>query len=118
MKENSPFICLIGCGSGKERIQTGDEPLGFTSSFIYAGASAVLLTLWPIHDLDSGSIFSQLYYEPFSSRIGEGVIAQPRVVNLARSLQRAALEMRSKEDTRAPYFWAGFVLHGMWDFEL
>lgn len=117
--ENSPFICLIGCGSGKERMQTGDEPLGFPSAFIYAGASAVLATLWPIHDRDSGSAFSQLYYEPFNGRVtNRGDLAQPSVVNLARSLQRAALEIRSKEDTRAPYFWAGFTIHGMWNFEI
>ena len=116
LKECSPFICLIGCGSGQERIRTGDEPLGFPSSFIHAGASAVLSTLWPIHDLDSGAAFSRSFYEQFTSRETTENVVRPKVVDLARSLQSAALQIRSKEETRAPYFWAGFVLHGRWTF--
>lgn len=112
----APFICIIGCSSGNERPGVGDEPLGLVSSFIFAGASAVVATLWPIHDSLSGAAFSREFYKVFES------VGQKRsgtnVVDLATSLQSAALAIRRCEETRAPYFWAGFLLHGSWRFNV
>lgn len=114
MHRFSPLVCLIGCGSGTQVLQLGDEPLGFVPAFLYAGASAVVATLWPIHDSLSGAAFTSIFYEEFM-RGSEG---GSKPVDLALSLQKAALAIRSREKTRAPYFWAGFVLHGQWSFKL
>jgi len=112
LKNYSPLVCLIGCGSGVERIDVGDEPLGFISGYLYAGASAVIATLWPINDILSGEAFSRAFYSSFlrESRNSGGQ------VNLAGLLQEAVREIRVKPETRAPYFWAPFVLHGAWNF--
>jgi CHAT domain-containing protein len=117
---------LIGCGSSRERIGTGDEPLGFISAFLFAGACAVLGTMWPIHDRLSGAAFSKTFYGinekiTGSAEDGGGEESDFRAgnaVDIARRLRKAALEIRADAATAAPYFWAGFVLYGEWKFRL
>lgn len=63
-------ILLIGCGSGVERIDPEDEPLGLASGLLFAGASFVIATIWPTHDRLSGAELSEHSYgihrdEPF-----------------------------------------------------
>ena len=118
LRKNSPFVSVIGCGSGVEQFKTGDEPLGLISSFLYAGASTVLATLWPINDTLSGEPFSRSFYEEFVVLANNMQNEKPVVVDLARALQKAALGIRSHDATKAPYYWAGYVLHGKWTFQL
>ncbi|KXX81509.1 Separin [Madurella mycetomatis] len=108
--QHRPAVVLIGCGSGTERLNTGDEPVGFISAFLHAGASMVIATLWPINDKLSGAAFSDMFYEMDAV---EGRDGSP-IVDLARRLRMAALSIKAQENTAAPYFWAGFVLHGKW----
>lgn len=111
LQQSRPAVVLIGCGSGAERLTTGDEPIGFISAFLYAGASSVLATLWPISDRLSGAAFSDVFYVTGSSSPG-------RAVDFARRLRAAALHIRAQAETTAPYFWAGFVLYGNRNFLL
>ncbi|GLB33612.1 hypothetical protein LshimejAT787_0104960 [Lyophyllum shimeji] len=111
IRRYSPFVSIVGCGSGSEKVRLGDEPLGLVSAFIYAGASTVLATLWPINDTLSGEPFSRYLFDQFVAGTG------PQL-NLARALQEAALKLRVQKDTQAPYYWAGYVLHGRWMFKL
>jgi CHAT domain-containing protein len=126
LSKHKPLVMLIGCGSSRERIGTGDEPLGFISAFLLAGASAVLGTMWPIHDRLSGAAFSKTFYGinekiTGSAEDGGGEESDFRAgnaVDIARRLRKAALEIRADTATAAPYFWAGFVLYGEWKFRL
>lgn len=126
LSNHHPLVMLIGCGSGRERIDTGDEPLGFISAFLFAGASAVLATMWPIHDRLSGAAFSNIFYGIQEKINGssknedrEGsVFRVGNTVDLAMRLRKAVLEIRANKATAAPYFWAGFVLYGDWLFSL
>jgi CHAT domain-containing protein len=111
---SKPVIVLIGCGSGVERLDAGDEPLGFISGFLYAGASAVVATLWPIHDRLAGAAFSESFYGYNSG----GLMKPGEIIDLARRLRIAALSIKARPETAAPYFWASFVLHGDWRFEM
>ncbi|KAF8076192.1 CHAT domain-containing protein [Lyophyllum atratum] len=109
----SPFISIVGCGSGSEKVRLGDEPFGLVSSLIYAGASTVLATLWPINDTLSGEPFSRYLFDQFIAKKNSG----GRQLNVAKAVQNAALGLRAQKQTRAPYYWAGYILHGYWMFE-
>ncbi|KAK4232628.1 Separin [Podospora fimiseda] len=113
-RQLQPAVVLIGCGSGTERLNTGDEPAGLISAFLHAGASAVIATLWPINDSLSGAAFSDVLYEVKRSE-DSGLV---ETLDLARQLRKAALKIKGNEHTAAPYFWAGFVLYGKWILEL
>lgn len=107
-----PVIVLIGCGSGVERLDPGDEPLGLVSGLLFAGASSVIATMWPIHDRLSGAKFSEHFYG-----IGcDETLKFDESVDLARRVRSAALSIKMNISTQAPYFWAGFVLYGQWNF--
>jgi CHAT domain-containing protein len=127
LSKHNPLVMLIGCGSGRERIGTGDEPLGFISAFLFAGASAVLGTMWPIHDQLPGAAFSKSFFgmnEKMTRSAEnrgreESDFRAGNPVDLARRWRKAALEIRANAATAAaPYFWAGFVLYGEWKFRL
>jgi CHAT domain-containing protein len=123
LSKHRPLVTLIGCGSGRERIGTGDEPLGFISAFLFAGAAAVLATMWPIHDRLSGAAFSKSFYGADKTKGSaededeeKNLFMPGNMVDLARRLKKAVLEIRAESATAAPYFWAGFVLYGDWKF--
>jgi len=107
---SSSLITLIACGSAKQEIQTGDEPLGIVTALLYARASSVVGTLWPI-DSGPGGEFSRLFYKAFAVNDAESGTS---VIDLAVSLQKAVESIRWGADTDTPYHWAPFVLHGNW----
>ena len=121
-----PHVVLIGCGSGVERLNAGDEPLGLVSAFLHAGASGVVATMWPIHDSLAGAAFSEDFYDLNVGNATAGnttagnvtILKSGQTIDLARRLQRAALTIKAKTETSAPYFWAGFVLYGDWELRI
>lgn len=100
----------------------GDEPLGLNTAFIYAGAQAVIGTLWSLRSAD-GRKFSRLFYDHLSKQAKERqrtsteAAREAPIVNLAVALQESALQMRDEESTEAPYHWASFVLSGVWEYK-
>ncbi|KAF2174822.1 hypothetical protein K469DRAFT_685236 [Zopfia rhizophila CBS 207.26] len=107
-KVTASHFSLIGCGSASQAIQLGDEPLSIIVALLCAGARSVAGTLWPIAS-SAGRAFSEHFYRPFEPSKDER-----HPMDLAIALQQAVREMRKDEDMAAPYFWAGFVLHGAW----
>jgi CHAT domain-containing protein len=94
------LVVLSGCNTGKG-IASGTDLLGFTSAFLYAGAVAVLTSLWRIDD-QATSVFMRHFYE-------ELTVSQ---CETAEALQLAQRTMLADDQYRAPYFWAPFVLTG------
>jgi hypothetical protein len=119
-------VNLVGCASGKQGIfnapdqyptfHTTDEVMGLVPAFLFAGASSVTSTLWPIQD-EHGAVFSCfLFGELVRARgewgsEGEGIGGW---VDLAEVHRMAVLEMR--RIYKQPSAWAGFVLSGYWGF--
>lgn len=101
-------MSVIGCASGEVQITKGDEPSGLIPSLLVAGATSVLATLWPIRDQDGKNFSLDYLSQNAYGAGGEGM------VDLARALRRAALNIRKNDATTAPYYWAPFVLHGAW----
>jgi CHAT domain-containing protein len=114
---NSPHVTIIACDSGTQHIAPGDEPLGVVPALLFAGATSVLGCLWPIESW-AGRVFSEKFHTHLNTQIvGEKNEEGSRiVVNVAAALRDAVREMMDKKsvETRLPYFWASFVLHGCW----
>lgn len=106
---------LIACGSAAQSISVGDEPMGVVAALLCAGATSVGGTMWPI-DVGTGRLFMQGMYQGLSGGVEgrEARAAGGEVVDLAVALQRQVVEMKRDIDTREPWYWAGFVLHGSW----
>jgi CHAT domain-containing protein len=126
-------VNLIACQGGITDIKRGDEVMGLVPALLYSGASSTISTLWSIDDSD-GAEFSRLFFESLLQQCGElskgsaGALARDereekscQFVDLARALQKAVTQMEQDFDNdkhRYMLTWAGFVLHGFWQFPL
>jgi CHAT domain-containing protein len=76
----------------------GDELLGITRGLFCAGAQALLLSLWNVHDESTARFMTKFY----------GLVAQGTAP--VRALRDAMLVVR--DETPHPYYWAPFALSG------
>jgi CHAT domain-containing protein len=98
--KSASLVVLSACNSALGARDEGDDLIGLPRAFLYAGAPAVLTTLWRVAD-EATAILMQRFYE----RLRQG--AAP-----ADALSRAQRDLLEQPATREPYFWAGFTLTG------
>jgi CHAT domain-containing protein len=58
---DADLVTLSACTSGVSRVVAGDEQLGLQRAFLYAGARAVLCTLWEAADLVALLLMDRFY---------------------------------------------------------
>ena len=100
--KNVAMIALSACESGLGRVEDGDEVLGFTRSFLSAGTSTMLVSLWPVSDAATEKLMTTLYTD-----LAKG----DEVQDAMRSAQLAVL---ADPETAHPFYWAPFNLIGNW----
>jgi CHAT domain-containing protein len=98
LKFRAELLTLSGCATGLNVVAEGDELLGLIRGALYAGARALLLTLWEVNDL-SATMFMTTFYTRLQS-----------AGNKASALTQAAREVRERYPH--PYHWAPFVIVG------
>src|SRR6185503_4642246 len=90
------LVTLSGCGTDLNVVVGGDELMGLKRGLLYAGAQAVLLTLWDVND-QSTAEFMKLFYDRLL-----------HTGNKAAALQHAMSEIRRSYSH--PFYWAPFIL--------
>jgi CHAT domain-containing protein len=95
------LVTLSGCETGLALSGGGDEQLGLGRAFLAAGASSLVMSLWPVEDAATSELM-QIFYRHLlngSSRI--------------QALRAAQCELLRRDTLHAsPYFWAAFRLIG------
>ena len=105
LKLNAKLVPLSACdtalGSGYfAEIPAGDDFIGLTRAFLFAGTPSVLASLWEVNDRSAGILMHSFY-------------GQLRQADKATALARAQRSMRARSGPYAhPYYWAPFVLVG------
>lgn len=93
--------CQTGLGAGAlADVPTGDDWVGLIQAFLFAGASNVMATLWPVQDRATADLMTRFYTALAAGR--------PEAEALAEA-QRAML---SNTATAHPFYWAGFTMSG------
>ncbi|KAF5634591.1 hypothetical protein F52700_5784 [Fusarium sp. NRRL 52700] len=122
-------VNMIACQGGVVNAPLGDEVLGLVPALLCSGASSTVSTLWKIEDTH-GSRFSKLFFDSFIEQSTPRDENTPKaggslIVNLAKAMQSAAGAMdqaiddtMENEKQEPLYRWAGYVLHGCWQFRL
>ena len=95
---SAELVTLSGCGTGLNVVVGGDELIGLVRGLLYAGAKAVLVSLWDVHD-ESTATLIEMFYQ-----------AMPKATDKAQALRLAMIQLR--ETHPHPYFWAPFSLTG------
>ena len=104
--DNVSLVTLSACESGLGRIARGDEIMGFTRSFLSAGASGLLVSLWPVADDSTELLMTTLY----------GELAKGKPAALA--MQAAQLMVLRRARVSQPFFWAPFDMVGNWRMQI
>jgi CHAT domain-containing protein len=99
------LVTLSGCETGVSLHHPGDDLVGMLRGFLYAGAPAVLASLWRVPDTSTAHLVIR-FYEYLRDTPGIGK---------ADALQRAILDTRDNVRWTTLYHWAPFVLVGDWE---
>jgi len=99
LKINADLVTLSGCETGMSKVSPGDEIIGFARSFIFAGTSSLVSSLWKVSDLET-AVLVKRFYRALSK--GE---------SKASALRNAQLIVKDMVNSH-PAAWAGFYLTG------
>src|SRR6185436_2148025 len=105
LKLNAKLVTLSACdtalGTGYfADVPAGDDLVGLTRAFLFAGAPSVLASLWEVNDRSAGVLMHSFY-----GRLGH--------TDKATALAEAQRGLRARRGPYAhPYYWGSFVLVG------
>lgn len=94
---DADLVVLSACETALGRIESGDDVIGFTRGFLFAGARAIVSSLWSVDDQATSDLMVA-----FHATAGRE--------DRAQALRRAQLAMLEKY--RHPFYWAAFQLTG------
>jgi CHAT domain-containing protein/Flp pilus assembly protein TadD len=98
------LVVLSACETGLGDIRSGQGVYGLRHAFIYAGAQALLTSLFEVPDVQTRDMMKRFY---------ESLKANPSKINALHQAQLEMIRQRRKEHEAAhPFFWASFVLVG------
>jgi CHAT domain-containing protein len=101
LRLNADLVVLSACDTALGREIRGEGLVGFTQGFLYAGAQALVLSLWRVSDAATAALMTRFY----EHMIEEGATA-------ANALRAAQLSMAEGGRWAAPYYWGAFVILG------
>lgn len=101
------LVVLSACQTGlppevTQELVLGDELQGLSQALFVAGTPSALLTLWNVNDQSTRQLMEKMYKELMGG------------VPKGEALRRAQLSLLRNTMYRHPYFWAPFVLYGVW----
>jgi CHAT domain-containing protein len=126
------LVVLSGCETGLGKLSTGDELVGLTRAFIYAGTPSVVASLWSVDDSSTARLMASFYrnlktmskvealrqaqLELIRGEGGSDMLARRGVGGIGKlgETPSAMLSAPSSNSvsTSHPYFWAPFILVG------
>jgi CHAT domain-containing protein len=98
LRLNANLVMLSACETGLGSVSNGDDVVGLTRGFLYAGAQNVVGSLWEVDD-DATAELAKLLYA--SMKTGQPV---------SKALAQAQEQLMKKKPH--PYFWAAFINTG------
>jgi CHAT domain-containing protein len=94
---DADLVVLSACETALGRVASGDDVVGFTRGFLFAGARSIVSSLWSVEDQSTKELMLGFY-----SRLGKK--------DKATALREAQLAMIRKYGN--PFFWGAFQLTG------
>ena len=127
--KNTSLVTLSACETGLGEFTKGDELIGLTRGFIYAGTPSIVASLWKVND-QSTSEFMNLFYRNLKSypksealrmaqlemirgKTGKGIVRGVGGITISKE-GKSKQESTMTVDGSHPYFWAPFILVGDW----
>jgi len=90
-------VVLSACETALGKISNGDEIIGLTRAFIYAGTPSVIATLWKVNDRASYELMSAFY-------------SSLKTMKKSEALRQA--QLKTMKEFPQPFYWAAYALTG------
>jgi CHAT domain-containing protein len=128
--ENASLVTLSACETGLGKLSKGDELIGLTRGFVYAGTPSIVASLWEVNDKSTSDLMS-LFYKNLKthSKVEALRMAQLEMINgevgrgIVRGVGGITTSNEGEDNPQTsitvngshPYFWAPFILLGDWN---
>ena len=120
---NADLVVLSACNTGFGKVIAGEGLLGLQRSFLKAGASSVLVSLWSIYDRSTAQLMGKFYeninlYESSDFTWWDKTLyyfdsyQAPLFDYKAKAIRDAKLSMLQHPYYNHPVYWAPFILIG------
>ncbi|MEW6600673.1 MAG: CHAT domain-containing protein [Nitrospirota bacterium] len=104
--KNANLVTLSACETALSKIQGGDDLVGLSRGFIYAGTPSILATLWKVDDASTAALMEDFY------RNWKQGISKPEA--LRRAQIKWMRQSRGNREYSHPFYWAPFEMIGDW----
>jgi len=101
---NADFVNLSACQTALGKTYDSEGIIGFSQSFIEAGANGVLASLWNVND-ESTSIFMTSFYSHYFKYKNV-----PKALALTK---REFINGDYGDEYRKPFYWAPYIYYGI-----
>jgi CHAT domain-containing protein/chaperonin cofactor prefoldin len=91
------LVVLSACETGLGKVSNGDEIIGLTRAFIYAGTPSIITTLWKVNDQASYELMREFY-------------SNLKTMKKDQALRQA--QLKTMKEFPEPFFWAAYELTG------
>ncbi|MEW6369171.1 MAG: CHAT domain-containing protein [Acidobacteriota bacterium] len=102
LRLSADLVVLSACRSALGREIRGEGVVGLTRAFMYAGASAVVASLWKVDDAATAELMRDFYAAMLAENNGSPSAA----------MRIAQIRMWKEKRWRAPFYWAAFIVQG------
>jgi CHAT domain-containing protein len=100
LKLDADLVTLSACETGLGKIASGDDVVGLTRGFLYAGSRSIVASLWKVDDLATSYLMTRFY-----DNLSAG--------DKREALRKAQLDTLKKY--AHPFYWAPFQITGSAD---
>ncbi len=136
MDLKASLVVLSACETGLGKLSSGDELVGLTRAFIYAGTPSVVASLWNVEDSSTAQLMASFYKNlktmtkvealrqaqlnlvrgnvnsDLLARRGIGGVGKLGEVPTVKSAEKPLSQDSVSISTSHPFFWAPFILVG------
>ncbi len=131
------LVVLSGCETGLGKLSTGDELVGLTRAFIYAGTPSVVASLWNVEDSSTAQLMASFYknlktmskvealrqaqLQLIRGEVRSDLLARRGIGGVGKLGETPSVQLPAPSSvlpapisvtTSHPYFWAPFILVG------
>ena len=132
MDLKASLVVLSACETGLGKLSSGDELVGLTRAFIYAGTPSVVASLWNVEDSSTAQLMASFYknlktmskvealrqaqLNLIRGNVNSDLLARRGIGGVGKLGETPASKSPSQDSvsvsTSHPYFWAPFILVG------
>jgi CHAT domain-containing protein len=99
---DTELVVLSACDTQRGRIDSGEGVFGISWGFMYAGAPAVVASLWQVNDASTADLMATFYRQ----------VTQQQTKNGGKLRAFVAARKALRKSHPQPYFWAPFIYMG------